>query len=159
MAITPIELREIMSRFATGVTVVTFCVQQENHGLTVNAFTSVSLDPPLILVCIQKEGTSHDLISKADSFAVNILSEDQMHLASRFADPALDSAARFKNLKYKFSPNAHPVFENILGFIDCQTVNTFEGGDHTIFLARVEHAEIGDTDKPLLFFNGQYYRF
>lgn len=158
MSVSEERFKQVMSRFATGVTVVTMRGEGMPHGLTVNAFASVSLRPPLVLICVQNEGGSYANIVEAGSFVVNILSEDQKELADRFANPRLDSAGRFKDLEYNLSERGNPVLRDIVGYAECRIAEQFKGGDHTIFLAEVEDAQVDPHRKPLLFFNSQYYR-
>ncbi|MFQ5866230.1 MAG: flavin reductase family protein [bacterium] len=157
MAVSPEMFRQVMGRFATGVAIITVKTKEGVHGLTVNAFTSVSLEPPLVLICIQKNGISHACIVKADSFVVNLLSEEQIDLANRFADSELSSHERFKNVSYRNSAQGVPILDGNLGHLECRIVNQFEGGDHTIFLGQVEKAEVAEEKSPLLFYNSRYF--
>ncbi|NIR50291.1 flavin reductase family protein [candidate division KSB1 bacterium] len=157
MPVNPETLRSAMSRFATGVTVVTLKSGDAIHGLTVNAFTSVSLEPPLVLICIQNEGVSYAHISETDFFVVNILSEHQAELAARFANPALSSEERFENVPRNVTESGVPILEGTLGHLECQIVNEFERGDHTIFLGEVKNAEVTEELRPLLFYDSQFY--
>jgi len=149
--------RKTLGSFATGVTIVTFKTGTDYHGLTVNAFSSVSLQPPLILVCIKKESTSHAAMTAADGFVVNILSESQQELAGRFANPRLSSAERYQDTDYRTSGRGIPVFGDNLGHLECRAVERLQGGDHTIFLAEVENAEFAEDRKPLLYFRSQFH--
>lgn len=148
------EFRNALGQFATGVTVVTLWRDGALHGMTANAFSSVSLDPPLVLVCVGKQGSTHDVIQSVGRFAVNILSEDQEHLSRYFAgdrDPAVEIA-----LKDETNANA-PILEGAIAWLDCELWQSYEGGDHTIFVGRVTALEtVGG--RPLLFFGGRYAR-
>ncbi len=126
------------------------------HGLTVNAFTSVSLDPPLILVCIQKNGLSHSTLCECEIFVVNILSIEQKELCDRFANPALDSEERFLDLSFRVSENGVPILAGNLGHLECCVVNQFEGGDHTVFVGQVENGDSSEGKQPLLFYDSGY---
>ncbi len=156
MAVSPDVFRQVMGKFATGVTIVTLKNKSGVHGLTVNAFTSVSLDPPLVLICIQKNGVSHTNISQTEYFVVNILSNDQQELAERFANAELNSRERFKNVSYQMTGRGVPILRGNLGHLECRIVDRFDGGDHTIFLAQVESAEVSEGKRPLLFYASQY---
>ncbi|MCH8981713.1 flavin reductase family protein [candidate division KSB1 bacterium] len=156
MSVSPELFRNTLAKFCTGVTIVTTKNQEGMHGLTVNAFTSVSLDPPLILVCIQKNGLSHSTLCECEAFVVNILSEEQKELSDRFANPALDSEERFRDLNFRVSENGVPILAGNLGHLECRVVNQFEGGDHTIFIGQVENGDFSAGKQPLLFYESRY---
>lgn len=147
------DFRSALSRFASGVTVVTSrCSDGQNRGLTVSAFSSVSLNPPLILVCIDRQATIHDYLTKGSLIAVHILNEDQESLSRRFASKEPD---RFAGVAYKESIEGTPLLEDVLACLECRVVASYEGGDHTIFVGEVETALIRDG-KPLLYYRGGY---
>lgn len=150
------DFRKTLSKFCTGVTVVTVKNEAGFHGLTVNAFSSVSLDPPLILVCITKTGQSHSILSESDTFVVNILSEEQQEVSNRFANPELDSATRFHGLDYRLTPAGVPILQGALAHLECRLAKTFDGGDHTIFIGKVEEVGFSEGEKPLLFYESRY---
>ena len=156
MSVSPEPFRNTLAKFCTGVTIVTTKNQEGMHGLTVNAFTSVSLDPPLILVCIQKNGLSHSSLCECESFVVNILSIEQKELSDRFANPAMDSEDRFRDLSFRVSKNGVPILADNLGHLECRVVNQFEGGDHTIFIGQVENGDFSEGKQPLLFYESRY---
>ena len=156
MSVSPELFRNTLAKFCTGVTIVTTKNQEGMHGLTVNAFTSVSLDPPLILVCIQKNGLSHSTLFECETFVVNILSIEQKELSDRFANPALDSEERFRDLSFRVSENGVPILADNLGHLECRVVNQFEGGDHTIFIGQVENGDFSEGKQPLLFYESRY---
>lgn len=158
MAISPERFRKVLSKFATGVSIVTLRNDEGIHGLTVNAFASVSLEPPLVLICIQKNGASRTALSQSKNFVVNILREDQRELADRFSSPKLSGEDRFHEVAHHFSRSGLPILDGILTHIECRIVNEIDAGDHTIFLGEVAEAEISDDSaQPLLFYNSQYY--
>lgn len=128
-------LRAAFSAFLTGVTIVT-TVDQDGapRGFTANSFTSVSLTPPLILFCISKSSLSLDLFLDANAFAVNILSDKQRTLSSRFAAPVED---RFADVDWAKGPAGSPVLQGVSGWFDCETRNTVEAGDHHIVIGEV----------------------
>jgi flavin reductase (DIM6/NTAB) family NADH-FMN oxidoreductase RutF len=147
------EFRRALGRFASGVTVVT--AKDANgklHGITVSAFCSVSLDPPLILVCIDKNTGSHFALAQTDSFVVNILSDDQQYLSDRFASYLPD---KFEAVKYHLGIDDLPVLENALVNLECRLVNSHAEGDHTIFVGRIERATVNGGD-PLVYWHGNY---
>lgn len=156
MTIDTESFKTIMSKFATGVTVVTTSVDGENHGMTVNSFCSVSLSPRLILICIEKSAETREKIARSETFAVNFLTDRQLDISERFADPALTSQTRFKNLRIIKSTSGTPLLTETMGYIDCKKYNTFEGGDHTIFLGEVIEIFVSKNNSPLLYFNREY---
>ncbi len=150
------QFRQLMGRFATGVTVVTLAGENGTpYGLTVNAFTSVSLDPMLVLICIDKKVGGYALFKPGRSFAVNILAEDQKEISNRFASKDTD---RFARLKYRTGTTGAPILDGVLAYLECQITRAYDGGDHTIFLGEVKAGHISDRRSPLLFFGGRYCR-
>lgn len=152
------ELRAVMRRWATGVTVVTCAGPEGPHGITVNSFTSLSLDPPLCVICIDKRAKAHTAIPSAGTFTVNVLSDDQAEVSDRFANRRPDLADPFTGLELAESPLGSPVFPGALGYLDCTLEAQLPGGDHTIFVGRVQHAAPLREAGPLLFFGGRYRR-
>ncbi len=147
------EFRRALGRFASGVTVVTARdASGKLHGITVSAFCSVSLEPPLILVCIDKNTGSHYALTETDSFVVNVLQEDQQYLSDRFASYLPD---KFEAVGYSLGIDDLPILEDALANLECRLVNSHENGDHTIFVGQIERATIGDG-KPLVYFHGNY---
>jgi flavin reductase (DIM6/NTAB) family NADH-FMN oxidoreductase RutF len=158
MAISPERFRKTLSKFATGVTIITLKNRDGVHGLTVNAFSAVSLEPPLVLICIQKDGASHSFLSQAEHFVVNILAEDQKDLADRFASSRFSSEERFQGLRCGATKQGIPILHNTLGYLECRVVNEVDAGDHTVFFGEVEQAETYQGNGPLLFYDSQYRR-
>lgn len=154
---TPEEFRRVMGNFATGVAVVTTRAGSAPQGLTVNAFTSLSLAPPLILVCIDKSVNSHGAIAQSGVFAVNILARDQEEVSKRFADKAWEGR-RFEGLAHRTAATGAPILDGAVAYIDCRVASAFEGGDHTIFVGKVEDLKVQREAEPLLFFRGKYAR-
>lgn len=153
MSVSQEEFRAALGRFASGVTVVT-TVDKEGrwHGITVSAFCSVSLEPPLILICIDKTTGSHPAFEIDGAFVVNVLREDQARLSNHFASPAAD---KFDQIEYTKSDGGIPVLENALVNLECRLVYAHEGGDHTIFVGQIEKSKVADG-KPLVYFYGDY---
>jgi flavin reductase (DIM6/NTAB) family NADH-FMN oxidoreductase RutF len=153
MAVSKDEFRLAMSRFASGVTVVT-CQGPggEMRGITVSAFSSLSLEPPLVLVCIDKRASLHDDLREGSCFAVNFLAEDQEPVSRRFASKEPD---RFNGIHCREGETRAPLIEGSLGFVECRVVSVYAGGDHTIFVGQVEASGAGDG-KPLLYFRSGY---
>ena len=153
MAIEKNELRRVMGHFATGVTVITSIRSSgEMHGLTANAFTSVSLIPPLLLVCIDKKAESYPCFDESKVFTVNVLAADQEALSRRFAVTGGD---KFDGVSYKVGANGAPILDGALAFLECKVTQKIDGGDHTIYIGEIEQAETKEG-KPLLFFRGGY---
>lgn len=155
MAVDRDEFRKVMSRFASSVTVVT--TESENgqpRGLTVSAFCSLSLDPPLVLVCIDKNAGFHQALRQGGHFAVNILSEDQEFVSRRFASKGVD---RFDGVGYKRGETGSPLLDDVIAHVECVVQQCHSGGDHTIFVGQVEAARTAEG-KPLAYFQGGYSR-
>lgn len=149
--------RAVMGRFATGVTVVTTCDGPQRHGITVNAFCSVSLDPPLVLVCIDRTSKVRDILADAGIFAVNLLAEDQQDVSVCFASNTDERHLNFCHADSHVEATGAPVLDNALGYVDCRVVNIFPGGDHDIFIGQVEALGTADGDaRPLLYYRSQY---
>jgi flavin reductase (DIM6/NTAB) family NADH-FMN oxidoreductase RutF len=152
------EFRRVMGHFPTGVTVVT-TRQPDGRacGLTVNAFCSVSLDPPLVLVCVERDADSHDCIGAAGFFAVNVLGEEKGEVLSRrFATFEIDD--KFEGVPFGEHRTGAPVLEAALAWADCLVVESYPAGDHTIFLGQVLAADAVDGS-PLVYYRGGYGSF
>ena len=147
------EFRAALGRFASGVTVITTRDDENRlHGITVSAFCSVSLEPPLILVCIDKQAGSHHAFEQSRAFIVNILREDQQYLSDRFASHLSD---KFDGVKYRAGIENLPVLEDVLVNLECRLVNGHDNGDHTIYIGEIVVAVVNDG-KPLIYFQGEY---
>ena len=158
----PEDFRRVLGHFASGVTVVTTCdAQGRPAGLTASAFTSVSLAPPLILVCVARNAQSYAALSASDRFAVNILSSGQEAVSLRFASPPVaESWEKFEGVAHKPGTLGLPVLEGALAHLECSRVHTYPGGDHTIFVGQVEAAgcQSEGSAEPLLYYRGRYGR-
>ena len=150
------EFRKIMGQFATGVTVITTRDGNQLHGSTANAVSSVSLDPMMVLYCAEQTTDTLPLLKRSGVFAVNILAADQQELSQRFAKKDDLEAHDVSKVPHGFASTGAPILEGAIAYIDCRIVDTFPGGDHTIFLGQVEDAKISKETSPLLFFNGRY---
>jgi flavin reductase (DIM6/NTAB) family NADH-FMN oxidoreductase RutF len=154
MPIEKSELRRVMGHFATGVTVITtFSNEGKIHGLTANAFTSVSLEPPLLLICVDKKAESYPSFEQSGVFTVNILADDQEDISRKFA--ITGTPDKFEGISYRLGANKAPILNGSLGYIECKIAAVYEGGDHTIYLGEIQQAETRDG-KPLLFYRGGY---
>ncbi len=138
MAIEKDFFRQVMGHFATGVTVVTTNNKGTISGLTVNAFCSVSLDPPLVLVCVDLNSNTLPLIRESKNFAVNMLSNKQEYLSRCFATPSMERYENFCHAEYATAVTGAPILEGTLAFVDTRVVAEYPGGDHIIFLGQVE---------------------
>lgn len=147
--------RKIMGRFATGVTVVTTSKDGQHGGLTANAVCSLSLDPPLVLVAVDKKAGSHAELLSHQCYAVNILSRDQEAISQRFAK---SGPKDFSGLNWKTAVTGAPILEGTLGYVDCRVVEVLRGGDHDIFVGEIVAGEISEGGEPLLYFSGKYRR-
>jgi flavin reductase (DIM6/NTAB) family NADH-FMN oxidoreductase RutF len=155
MSVDPDSFRQVMGRFATGVTVVTTCQGTRRAGITVNAFCSVSLEPPLALVCVEHRNYTHDLLAESGIFAVNFLTSEQADVSRCFASQGDAKLSDFCGMTTHEVATGAPVFDECLAFVDCRVVAAYPGGDHTIFIGHVE--ALGSSDGvPLLYYRGQY---
>ncbi len=155
------EFRRTMSRFATGVTVVTTVLENKFYGLTVSAFCSVSLNPSLVLVSIDKSAQTHDILLQSKVYAVNILTAKQQYLSERFAQKDLDGSKSFADIKLHTAETGAPLFDETLAQIECRVVAEYEGGDHTLFLGQVVSLNYSSEEdsieqEALLYFRSQY---
>ena len=147
------ELRRVMGHFATGIAVITTHNNAgEIHGLTANAFTSVSLVPPLCLVCVDKKAESYTSFEESKIFTVNFLADNQEDVSRRFA---VSGGDKFTGVAYRLGANGAPILDGTLGHLECRLTAVFDGGDHTIYLGEVEEAQTREG-KPLLFYRGGY---
>ena len=152
--IAPDDFRKVLSHFGSGVTVVTTSDNDKRPaGLTCSAFASVSLEPPLILVCVDHKAQSFPALRQHGRFAVNILRADQEALSRRFATSKI--LDKFEGVAHRVSDLGLPLLENALAHLECTTVNMHVEGDHTIFIGRVERISTPGGE-PLLYFRGQY---
>jgi flavin reductase (DIM6/NTAB) family NADH-FMN oxidoreductase RutF len=150
----PDTFRSVLGRFATGVTVVT--VRDEHgrdYGMTVNAFGSVSLVPPLVLVCIERVASTHDPLMTASHFAVNILAAHQEPISRRFS--GVDEQKRFDGIGYSRGITGAALLDDVLAHLECRRVVEHPGGDHTIVIGEVEMAA-AYSERPLLYYRGGY---
>jgi flavin reductase (DIM6/NTAB) family NADH-FMN oxidoreductase RutF len=150
------SFRSALRHFPTGVTIVTTLVDGVPKGFTANAFSSVSAEPPMVLVCVNRGARSHPLIARAGFFCVNVLALEQRGLAERFADRSV--AAPFADLAIRADRTGSPVIDGALAYLDCELAEEHSAGTHTIFLGTV--VACGSRDgAPLGYFNGGYRDF
>ena len=152
-AVPATDFRRACSRFATGIAVATTSgADGEPHGLTVNSFTSVSLDPPMVLVCVDYKCNILPYFRSASYYGINILSETQHDLSVRFADRMGD---RFDGIGWRRGESGTPMLEGVLAAFECRLVRVVEAGDHAVLLGEVVAAESAEG-RPLLYFGGGY---
>lgn len=154
MAFDSRKQRKIMGQFATGVTVVTTGGAAGLHGLTANAVASLSLEPPLVLVAIDKQAHTLDYLKANRCFAINILRLDQEDISRRFATPGPKD---FSDLKITTASTTAPILADCIAFVDCKVVDILPGGDHEIFIGEIVDGE-HHGGSPLLYHAGGYGR-
>jgi flavin reductase (DIM6/NTAB) family NADH-FMN oxidoreductase RutF len=148
--------RDAVGRFATGVTVVTTHDEDEFRAMTANSFTSVSLDPPLVLICVVKSASIHEPIASSRRFAINILGEDQEDVSGLFARHG-ELEEPMGGVPYHLGQLGVPLIEGALGWLECRLWADYDGGDHTIYVGEVAEIHVERAGgRPLLFFAGGY---
>lgn len=157
MAISPATFRAAMGQMASGVTIITTHVEGEDHGFTASSFTSLSLDPMLVLVCVVKDQRSHALLERAGHYAANILGASQKDLGMRFADPL--TYDRFAGIEVTRALTGAPILESSLAWVDCRVREVLPGGDHSIFVGEVVAAHALPSEGALVYYNRQWGRF
>jgi flavin reductase (DIM6/NTAB) family NADH-FMN oxidoreductase RutF len=159
MSLDPEKLRHAMRAWTTGVAIVTAVHEGQQYGMTVNSFTSISLEPPLISVALRQLTHTHDLVVKSGMFAVTILSADQKELSDRFAGKLPNITDRFDSIQTeRLSPVTAPVFKNGLAYFYCRVVNSIPVGENTLFVAEVTAAHSKGEGEPLVYHNREYWR-
>jgi flavin reductase (DIM6/NTAB) family NADH-FMN oxidoreductase RutF len=154
MAVERQQFKAALRRWASGVTIITTCAGGRTVGMTASAFTSVSLDPPLVLVCIEKKAHTLPLIEASGVFAVNVLAEDQHELSNRFATDG-NEAVRFDGLECRTGSTGAPLLADTVAVLDCRVVDAHDAGDHVIYIGEVQHVEVSNR-APLLYFDARY---
>lgn len=152
----PERFRDVMARHAAGVTVVTTAHPSGYHGVTVTAFCPLSLEPPLVLVCIGREQQSHRLLEEATGWVVNLLAREQEFLAEQFAGRAPLADPRFSRIPHHLGLLGIPRIDGCLAWIECRPWARYDGGDHSIFVGEVVALDLGPADDPLIYFDRQY---
>jgi flavin reductase (DIM6/NTAB) family NADH-FMN oxidoreductase RutF len=151
------EFRKAMGAFATGVTIISVDLDGEVHGMTANAFTSVSLDPKLVLVCVDHSTRTHAHLHSKKRFGINVLCEDQRAVSEYYARPERTHEHAEAEAGARFDRTIHgtPILHGALAYFECRLQSAQDAGDHTIFIAEVEEVVVRAGD-PLLFFRGRY---
>jgi flavin reductase (DIM6/NTAB) family NADH-FMN oxidoreductase RutF len=157
MSVTSAEFREALGCFATGVTVITVDYEGQVQGMTANAFASVSLDPPLVLVCVDHRARTHAHLHAKKRFGVNVLSEDQQVISEYYARAAQDHGHAEREAGARFDRTTHgtPVLNGALAYLECRLHTAQDAGDHTIFIAEVEEVVVREGN-PLLYYRARY---
>ena len=152
------QLRQSMRAWVSGVTVVTASHAGEQHGMTVSSFTSVALEPPLIIISLQTASRTHQLISQAKTFAVTILGEDQQELSERFAGRLGDVEDRLADLETETLVTGAPFIKGGLAYLDCRVTQSILLGTNTLFLAEVVAARGNGAGQPLVYHDRKYHK-
>ena len=154
-AVDPDAFRATLGRFATGVTVLTAVdAEGRDHGMTVSAFCSLSLDPPLVLACVDRQASMHGVLAEGGAFAVNVLAAGQEAVSRRFATG--DPGDRFAGVGYARAAGGAAVLDGVLAWLDCRVHARLPGGDHTIVVGEVREAGTRDDRRPLLYYRSGY---
>lgn len=149
------QFKDSLKRWASGVSVVTTRQDGGIRGITVSSFCSLSLDPPLILICIDRQAHSHQTIAHEGCFAVNILRADQRKLSDMAAGRFGDEGARLAGYSHRREVTGAPVLDDCLAWLDCRLKAGHDGGDHTIYVGRIEATGRAEGE-PLLYYSGAY---
>jgi flavin reductase (DIM6/NTAB) family NADH-FMN oxidoreductase RutF len=155
-ALDPEQLRQAMRAWASGVTIVTAAHEGVQHGMTVNSFTSVALEPPLVIISLQTSSRTQNLISQADAFAVTILADEQKDLSDRFAGRVPDTEDRLAGVETETLITGAPLINGGLSYFDCRVTQTIPLGASTLFLAEVFAVQNNSTNSPLIYHNKKY---
>jgi flavin reductase (DIM6/NTAB) family NADH-FMN oxidoreductase RutF len=157
MNLTASDFRKAMGSFATGVTIITVDLDGEVHGMTANAFASVSLDPLLVLVCVDHSTRTHAHLHAKKRFGINVLCEDQRAISEYYARPQRthEHAEAEASARFERTEHGTPMLHGALAYLECRLHSAQEAGDHTIFIAEVEDAVVREGE-PLLYFKSKY---
>ncbi len=148
------EFKNCLGCFASGVTVIT-CIDsnQAKQGITINSFSSLSLNPPLILFSLAHDSNNYPIFSSCKKFTVNILSDTQLDISNNFAFNKKD---KWQNVSFSLGNNGCPVIDGVVAFIECDMHLQYQGGDHTIIIGKVTNLHKNSETKPLVYFQGKY---
>jgi flavin reductase (DIM6/NTAB) family NADH-FMN oxidoreductase RutF len=156
--VTPDIFKQVMRHWASTVTIVTTRLDEQIYGLTATAFSSLSVQPPMVFVSIFRKTHTHPMIEQSGVFCVNFLAPEMTHISDRFAG-RYPEEERFAGLSYRTEATGAPVLDDAIAYIDCRVVEGLVTGDHTIFVGQVESANTQKVDQsPLIYFMGQYHR-
>ncbi len=152
------QLRTAMRAWASGVTIVTATSGGEQHGMTVSSFTSISVDPPQIIISLQTASRTHDVVAKAGAFGVTILSAGQQELAERFASHQISMSERLEGLDTETLLTGAPFIKGGLAYLDCRVTQSTPSGANTLFIAEVVAVREDDHAAPLVYHDRSYHR-
>jgi len=158
MPVDPETLRSMMRSWATGVTIVASAHDGQRHGMTVSSFTSVSLEPPLVLVSLEKASRTHKLVEQAGRYSVCVLRQGQQAISDRFGGRETEESDRFDGLPVRPGLTGMPILSESLAYLECAVVAAHDAGTHTLFLGEVQAAAGPDGGAPLLYFDRSYRR-
>ncbi len=158
MTVNPEQLRAAMRAWTSGVTVVTAAFEGDQHGMTVNSFTSVSLDPPLIIISLQDNTRTRELVDRSHAFGVTILSDDQHEIADRFAGRTSESQNRMAGLETETLVTGAPLLKDGLASFDCRVRQSIKVGPNTMFVAEVIATRGTGEGRPLVYHNRLYHK-
>jgi len=151
-------MREAMRQWATGVTIVSSLHEGVRHGMTVSSFTSISLEPPLVLVSLSKEARTHDLVQHSGVFGITLLNQAQEQISDRFAGRTSEDQDRFAGLETFTLNTGAPFLRDGLSFLDCRVISVQEVGDHSLFIGQVIGLQVGPNGAPLIYYDRSYRR-
>lgn len=152
------KLRFVMRQWSTGVSIVTTQYEGEQQGMTVSSFTSVSLDPQVVIISLANSARTHDMILKSSVFAITVLSDTQEYISTLFAGQATESDDRFAGLKTESLSTGSPIIAGNLAYLDCKVISVQEFGSNSLFIGEVVETRIGEGGKPLIYYNQQYHK-
>ena len=154
---TPESFRSVMSRFATGVTVMTTVADGVPHGMTANAVSSVSLDPLLVLVCVEKDTVMADMVRRSEVFGLSVLHDGQAEVSTFFASPERPMGdGQWDTVAHHTAKTGVPLLDDSLAWVDCEVWAIHDGGDHDIVVGRIVDLEVGDGEQALVYFRHGY---
>jgi flavin reductase (DIM6/NTAB) family NADH-FMN oxidoreductase RutF len=155
MAVDSLKFRQVLGHFATGVVVCTTHFNKKNHGITINSFASVSLDPALVMFCLSKKSSEYEIFSKAKGFCANILAADQQELSNHFASQSRND---WSNIGFVKNSCNYPMLNGSLVHINCRVWQKYNGGDHDIIIGEVNDLDVVKDSEPLLYYRSDYYQ-
>jgi flavin reductase (DIM6/NTAB) family NADH-FMN oxidoreductase RutF len=158
VSVDTVAFRHVVGTFATGVTVITTGKEGHYHAMTANAFMSLSLDPVTVLVSVEKSAHTYPVIEASDVFTVNILAQDQEEVSRTFASKSMQEHHDLHDTPFDVGANGVPMLKDCIAYIECRTIQKFDGWDHTIFIGEVVDARVHRDVPPLLYFRSSYRR-
>jgi flavin reductase (DIM6/NTAB) family NADH-FMN oxidoreductase RutF len=150
------KLRQAMRAWTSGVTIVTTSYEGEKHGMTVSSFTSIALEPPIIIISLQTDSRTHKLVSQSNAFGVTVLAQDQQEISDRFAGRIPDAEDRFVDIETESLVTGAPFIKGGLAYLDCRVTQVIPVGSNTLFLAEVVAARGDREGQPLVYHDGGY---